>query len=222
MMTVFVQSLALASVGIISPGSITIVILLLMSGKGWRNGMGYALGYIGMYSAIGVTAIVLGLGSAENINNEQSLTTSIVLLVLGTLLLLIGLRSWHTPPTEKREETRFSTILNTVTLPRSFGLGAVVAILNVKNLAIFLTSLSILLASTLPIPTQLLMFIPLILIFCISVIAPVLIYIAFPARADEYLTRIKQTIDRYSRPIGIVIPILIGILLLSRGIRGLL
>ena len=220
MLTVLVQSVALASVGLFSPGSITMVILLLMSGKGWRNGVGYALGYVSMYTLIGATAILLGVGSAETASDEQSLTTSIVLTILGLLLLTLGLRSWRKPPSENSTGSRFSTILDKITPIRAFGFGSLVSIINFKNLAIFLTSLSILLVSDLAIPTKLIILIPLVLVFCMSVIMPILIYVAFPTRANEYLTRIKQTIEKYSRPIGIWLPIIFGALLLLRGLQG--
>ncbi|MGB7339104.1 MAG: hypothetical protein WBC91_09455 [Phototrophicaceae bacterium] len=59
MLTILVQSLALASGGIVSVGSITIVILLLISERGWRNGLGYMLGYVGAYALIGIAAVIL-------------------------------------------------------------------------------------------------------------------------------------------------------------------
>ncbi len=221
MISVAIQSLALASVGIISPGSITVVLLLLMSADGRRNGLGYTLGYVAMYTAIGVSAIGLGLGSAENMPTEQSLPISVALIILGILLLAFGLRSWRMPPSDGTHNSRLTAILNSITPLRSVGLGVLVAVGNLKNLALFLASLSILLVSELSIPTKLLILVPLVILFCISVAAPVVVAVAFPARADHYLTRMKQMIDRYSRPIAIWMPILFGALLLARGIRGL-
>ncbi len=52
MLTVIIQSLILASSRLLSVGSITLVILLLISDRGWRNGLGYALGYTSAYTAI--------------------------------------------------------------------------------------------------------------------------------------------------------------------------
>ena len=96
------------------------------------------------------------------------------------------------------------------------------AIINFKNLAIFLTAVSVLLLSNLPLPTQLTILIPLVLIFCTSVITPVAIYLAFPQHAHNYLGRIKQTIDRYSRPLGIAVTLILGLLFLTRALSGVL
>ena len=80
MLTVLLQALAVAALGLIAPGSITVVILLLMSDRGWRNGLSFALGYIVMYSLIGSGVLVLGVNKTVNSSDEQSMTTSILLL----------------------------------------------------------------------------------------------------------------------------------------------
>ena len=219
MLTVLLQSIALASVGLFSPGSITIVILLLMSDRGWRNGLGYALGYISMYTLIGIAAISFGVGAAPD-SSEPSASGSVGVMVLGTLLLALALRSWRRPAAPN--SSRFSTILNRITPFRAFGFGAAIAVINVKNLAIFLSALSILLVSELPVPTKLLILIPVLFTFCLSVIVPVAIYLALPAQANHYLENIRVTIERYSRPIGIWLPTIVGCLLILRGLRGLL
>lgn len=223
MVTTLIQSLAIASVGIFSPGSITIVILLLMSDRGWRNGLGYMAGYISMYAAIGVGVLLLGVSSAENTSSEQSLTTSVVFICLGLLLFAISFRNWRKPAANNNEQpSRFSKIIDSITPARAFAFAATIAVINAKNLAIYLSAVSVLLLSSLLLTTKLAILVPLVLTFCLSVIVPVVIYVAFPDRANDYLTRIKQTIDRYSRPIGLIMPLILGMLLLYRGISGLL
>lgn len=223
MFTTLIQSLALASVGIISPGSITIVILLLMSGKSWHNGLGYALGYVSMYSLIGVGVLVLGVSVVDNnTDSEQSLVATIAFIVLGLLLYALSLRNWRKPSAEKSNQpSRFSKIIDGITPLKAFAFGATVSVVNVKNLAIFLSAISVLLLSNLLLSTKLIILIPLVLIFCTSVIFPIVIYLAFPARSNDYLTHIKQTIEHYSRPLGLVVPLILGTLLLYRGISGL-
>ncbi len=223
MVTTLIQSLALASVGIISPGSITIVILLLMSDRGWRNGLGYMAGYISMYTAIGVAVLVLGVNLAENASSEQSVTASVVLICLGLLLFAITFRNWRKPPINNGEQpSRFSKIIDSITPVRAFVFAATIAVINAKNLGIFLSAVSVLLLSSLLLTTKLAILVPLVLIFCLSVIVPVVIYVAVPTRANDYLTRIKQTIDRYSRPLGLIMPLILGAFLLYRGVTGLL
>ncbi len=225
MLSVLFQSLAVAALGIISPGSITAVTLLLMSDRGWRNGVSFLMGYIVMYATIGTGVLVLGVNSIEGNDSPQSVTTSIVLMALGLLLLLVGARNWRNKPGENPENgrsSRFIKLLDSATPIKSFAFAATVAVINLKNLTIFLSAVSVLLLSNLLLTTKLTMLIPLILVFCTSVIIPVVIYFAFPDQANQYLTHIKNTIDRYSRPLGIALSIILGVLLFYRGISGLL
>ena len=79
-MTVLIQSLLLASGGMLSIGSITIVILLLISDQGWRNGLAYTLGYVSGYTIIGVSFVWLGYSVVENRSGEPGYFSSILFI----------------------------------------------------------------------------------------------------------------------------------------------
>lgn len=142
MLTVLIQSLTLASGGIISVGSITIVILLLISDNGWRNGLGYMIGYTGAYTLIGLSVVVLSYNysiSSENTGGEASIIVPILFMLMGFLLLWLTLRNWRKKISETDEEKppRFFAILDKITPPRAFLFGAAISVINFKNLAIF-------------------------------------------------------------------------------------
>ncbi len=222
MLPVLIQSLLLASAGLLSVGSITLVILLLISDRGWRNGLGYALGYFSAYTVIGVSVVILGYRAAENSNGEPSLFLPIMLLVLGTLLLWLALRNWRKPASENQEEPRFFSIVDKITPPKAFGFGAMVSVINFKNLALFLTAVSVVILSDLSIAEKIVITLLVVLVFCLSVIIPVVIYISFPRRAKDLLNSIRQFLNRHSRPIGIWAPFVFGLLFLIKGITELL
>ncbi|MBI9044979.1 MAG: GAP family protein [Anaerolineaceae bacterium] len=222
MITVLIQALVLASAGLLSVGSITLVILLLISDRGWRNGLGYALGYTSAYTLIGISVVVLGYRSSGNKTGEQSLLLPILLMVLGSLLLWLALRNWRKPVSEEKEEPRFFSIVDKITPPKAFGFGAMVSVINFKNLALFLTALSVVILSDLPISEKIIITLLVVLVFCLSVIIPVSIYILFPKRAKGLLFSIKQFLNQHSRKIGIWAPIIFGFILLLKGISELL
>ena len=221
LLPVLIQSLLLASSGLLSVGSITLVILLLLSDRGWRNGLGYALGYISAYSLIGVSVVLLGYRVAENRASESSHLFPILLLAFGTLLLWLALRNWRKPVSEKQEQPRFFSIVDKITPPKAFGFGAMVSAINFKNLALFLTSTSVVVLSELPIAEKIITVLMVVLVFCLSVIIPVAIYLSFPKRAKEILDGIKEFLTRNSRPIGIYAPLLFGIIFFVKGISDL-
>lgn len=222
MFPVLVQSLLLASSGLLSVGSITLVILLLISDRGWRNGLGYALGYTSAYTTIGISVLLLGYKSVENAPSEPSLFFPVLLIVFGTLLLWLAMRNWRKPASDKQEEPRFFSIVDNMTPQKSFGFGAMVSVINFKNLALFLTALSVVVLSDIPITEKIIITVLVTLVFCLSVIIPVSIYLAFPKRAKELLNGIKEYLNRHSRPIGIIAPLLFGLIFLIKGITGLL
>lgn len=216
------QSLILASAGIVSVGSITIVILLLISDRGWHNGLGYALGYISGYTIIGVAAILLGFNAPKSDSGDSSMVWSIIFLVFGCLLLWLTMRNWRKKPTEGNQEPpRFFSLLDSITPTRAYFIGAIVTVINFKNLAIFLSAVSIVLFSELVLSTKIVIVLLDVLVFCASVLIPVAIYLAFPKTAAERLNWIKQTLENYSRPISIWIPLIFGLIFLLRGISSL-
>ena len=221
MLSIFIQSLLLASSGLLSIGSITLVILLLISDRGWRNGLGYALGYFIAYSVIGVAVVLLGYRAAENGDGEPGRFLPIMLLVLGTLLLWLSLRNWRKPPAENPEEPRFFRIVDNITPLKALGFGALVTVMNVKNLALYMTAVSVPLLSQLPIEQKIAITLLDALVFCLSVIIPVLIYVSFPRRAREILLSFRGMLERNGRAIGIWLPLIFGLIFIIKGATSL-
>lgn len=222
MLSVLIQSLLLASSGLLSVGSITLVILLLISERGWRNGLGYALGYTSAYSLIGVAAIMLGYRAVENTTGGGSYFLPILLLVLGALLIWLAIRNWRKPGSESKDEPRFFSIVDKITPLKAFGFGAMVSVVNFKNLALFLTALSVVVLSGLSFPQKIIIALLAVLVFCLSVIIPVAIYLLLPKHARDLLNAIKQSLSHHSRPIGIWAPLVFGLLFIIKGITELL
>jgi len=219
---VLIQSLILASAGILSVGSITLVILLLISDRGWRNGLAYSLGYFSAYTVIGISVVVAGYRTTENNAQSPSLFLPIVLIALGALLLWLSLRNWRKPPGEENSEPRFFAIVDQITPPKAFAFGALVTVINFKNLALFLSALSVVILSTLPLPEKVTITFLIALVFCLSVIVPVLVYVSFPRRAKVLLSSFKGSLERHSRPIGIWLPLVFGLVLITQGVTDLL
>jgi len=222
LLPVLIQALVLASAGLLSIGSITLVILLLISDRGWRNGLCYALGYTSAYTLIGVSVVVLGYRTTENNTAGSSLFLPILLMILGTLLLLLALRNWRKPVSENKEEPRFLSIVDKITPPKAFGFGAMISVVNFKNMALFLTALSVVILSDLSITEKIFITLLVVPVFCLSVIIPVTIYISFPKRAKDLLNSIKQFLNHRSRLIGIWAPFVFGLLILIKGVTELL
>lgn len=224
MLPVLVQSLLLASGGIVSVGSILLTILLLISDRGWRSGLGYMLGYTSAYTVIGLAIIVFGFNAGGDGGSERGLFVPVLFIVLGMLLLWVTQRNVHAPNTDSNNETspRLFNIVDKATPLKAFGVGLLVSVINFKNLAIFLSAISVVHLSSLDLSLKIASAVMVAFVFCLSVIVPVLIYVLFPHRANETLNWIKQTIETHSRAIGIWVPLVFGVIFLIRGVTGLL
>ena len=224
MVSVLIQSLILASGGIVSVGSITLVILLLISDKGWRNGLGYMLGYTISYSLIGIAVILVGFNATDNNPGEPGIFLPVLFIILGTVLLWLTQRNWRKPAIEPENKppSRLFAFIDKTTPPKAFAFGAMVSVVNFKNLAIFLSAISVVHLSSLDLTFKLVNSVLVTLVFCLSVIIPVLIYVLFPKRSNEILNWIKRTIETKSRAIGIWVPLVFGLIFLLRGITQLL
>jgi threonine/homoserine/homoserine lactone efflux protein len=216
-----VESLAIASAGMLSVGSITIVILLLTSNSGLRNGLAYVVGYVGAYTVIGIALVVAGYDEVNGGSSGGGTVSSVLTMFLGLLLLWLAQRNWRRKPSANQDPPRLFSLLDRVTPVKALAIGAAVTVVNFKNLAIFASAVSVVLLSGLPLSTQLALVVLVVVVFCAAVIAPLLVFVSFPDRANELLLRFKQTLETHGRPIGIWVPIFFGLLFLVRGLKGL-
>jgi threonine/homoserine/homoserine lactone efflux protein len=220
MLSVLLQSLVLASGGILSVGSITIVILFLLSERGRQVGLGYAAGYTLSYTLIGVSVVMMGYRASAQGTGEPVRFMPILFICLGVLLLYFTVRNWRKGPQETDAPLRIFQFIDKFNTLKAFGLGLTIGVINFKNLAIFLSAISVVLVSTLLISQKIFITLLVVLVFCSSVIVPVLIALIFPQQAEEKLGWIKQTIDTHRYQIGIWVPLVFGVLFILRGIIG--
>ncbi len=222
MFPILVQTLLFASSGLLSVGSITLVILLLISERGWKNGLGYAIGYTGAYSLIGILAVILGYRTTQHGSGGYTRIVLILLLAAGTLLIFLAFSNWHRPPVKNPDPPRIFSVVDSITPFKAFGFGAMVSVINFKNLTLYLTSLSVVILSDLILPQKIITALLAALVFCLSVIIPVSIYILFPKGARSLLGVIKNTIQHHSRIIGIMVPMVFGLVFIIKAIMELL
>jgi len=129
----FIQAILLASGGILSIGSIMIVILLLISDGGWRNGLAYMVGYVTAYTLIGLSAVLIGFNDATGEADGGGQVGPILWSLLGILLLWMALRNWRKPPDVAQEPPRIFAILDNITPIKALVFGAVVTVLSLLS-----------------------------------------------------------------------------------------
>lgn len=221
MLSVLLEAIVLASGGILSVGSITIMILFLLSERGTRVGVGYAAGYTLSYSLIGVAVVMLGYRASLQGNTEPNNYLPILFIFLGLLLLYLAFRNWRKGAQDNAAPPRIFQFIDQFTTLKSFGFGLAIGVINFKNLAFFLSGISVILVSRLLIAQKITVTLLMVLTFCASVIVPLLIAVIFPQQAEEKLGWIKETIDTHRYQIGVWLPLVFGVLFFLRGIKSL-
>lgn len=220
MQDVLIQPLAIAAGGLFSFGSILAVIFFLGTERGLLKSVMYLVGYSGIYTVYGIIALKLDQYMiVENGNENSSYMSSVLFIFLGSLMLFFAIRKW-------RDETNSSPKIM-VTLAKMkpltvLGFGALVATINFKNLAIFLSAISIVVVSQIPMPGRIISVLLVVLVFCSTMFMPVIIFIVFPSRSASILEKIKKGLEQHSQFVSVAMLSVFGLIFLFKGIAPLL
>ncbi len=224
MLTTWLQALTLATAGVLVPGSLTILLLLLLSEtRGQRNALGYALGYFSGYTLWAMLSVALGahwLPAGGEATPPKALGW--VFVALGGLLLALALRNARRPASRPAEgPPRLFTLLERVPPWGAAALGFFVTVLNFKNLGLFSSALAVVLFSDLSLPQKFVLALLVSTVFCSAVVTPALLVWLFPRPARQGLTRFKTWLTRHSRTLAVWAPLLFGLLILAKGMSWL-
>lgn len=213
MLSVLWPSLFVALSGSFSVGSILIVLLLLSSQRGASVASSYVLGYCAGYLSVGV--LLLFVSQQATTLSLSNTAFSSVMLALGGLLLFFAFRSWRK---EEAQEGGWISFFDAISVKKSILFGFAVALLNVKNLALFLSSLSFLLASRLAINEGLLVLLSIVGVFCFGVYLPLVLYLLFPERSAALLRWMREWLASKKRALSVGILLFFGLLFSGRGL----
>jgi len=214
----FIHAFAVASGGILSFGSILIVLVLLGSKDGTRKAIAYVSGTCIGYFLIGLAWFILsGFGQASETAGAEAGPgyATWAQLGFGILLLAMGIRTClKKPPSEEAEKAAKATgPLAKIDgmQPRSlFRFGAIVSVINVKNQAIFLSALSIVDETTLGFGAKVGGLVAIIAVLCSSVITPIILALLFAKRATAWLAAIRRRIEDNMRGLSMFVMFLFG------------
>jgi Sap, sulfolipid-1-addressing protein len=104
--------------------------------------------------------------------------------------------------------------------PNAFGFGMALFPLQIKNLAIFVACLNLIIASSLSAQGSILALGLVLVIFAIPVLAIIGVYVAVPHRGSAMLGSLQAWKGNNSRPIKVVLCLGFGAFFLVRGLWG--
>jgi hypothetical protein len=168
--------IVLAIGGSIAPPLLLLTILLLSSRRPISNAGALALGYFTTCAGIGILGLVL-FGGAEG---AVSTVGRVISVSVGALLLVIGIRSLLNAPDPDAPPPRWMESVNSMSPPRAFGFGMALFPLQIKNLAIFVACIELIIASSLSSQGSIAALMLVLVIFAIPVLALIGLYAAAP------------------------------------------
>ncbi len=178
----------------------------------------------GRLIGIALTLTVLTL-AAEALPESREATVfgGILKILLGLGLVYLAVRKWRKRPQGKPKPATpgWMSSLDTISTPRAFGLGLLVTAINPKELAFTLgAAISIGAAHQQPGAIMVLGLIY-IVIAGSSVLAPVLMHLSLPERAQNALGSAQEWLVRHQSTVVGVVLLVLGVVLVSDGLSYL-
>jgi threonine/homoserine/homoserine lactone efflux protein len=207
----------------ISPIPIIAVILMLLSRQAGKTSTGFLFGWV--VGIVVVTVVVLLLvGQAGNTSQgEPSTASSVIKLVLGVLLMLMGLRQWQSRPKGGETGTmpKWMSAIDSFTFGRALVLGFLLSAVNPKNLLMCLGAGTTIGAAHLSGGDDVVVVAIFTVIAASTVAIPVIGYLSARERMANPLSELRAWLTQNNAAVMAVVLLIIGVALLGKGIGGL-
>ena len=206
-----------------SPVPVIAVILMLFGPKARSVGPAFALGWVLALLVVGAIVLVVADGSDVSTDEGASDAASWVKLLLGLLFLGLALRQWRSRPKEgeSAEMPKWMDSIDTFTPVRAFGLGALLAGVNPKNLALTVAAATTIAQAGLDGGEPWLVLLAFLALASVSVVVPVVYYLAAGASAERTLNSMKGWLAANNATVMFVLFLIFGAKLIGDGFGGL-
>jgi hypothetical protein len=209
------------AVGIaLSPVPIALVILVLISARARTNGPAFALGwFLAVTFAVG---LLTALGHAADADTDTSASdgVNLVQVLLGLLLLGLAARSWRKRPRagETPPPPKLFGAADSMSLPAAFGVGALFAVVNPKNLPLEISAAGRIAQAGLSGAESAALVILFALLASATVLVPVVAYLVLGERARSPLAATKDWLLANNATIMTVLFLVLGAKVLGQGL----
>jgi threonine/homoserine/homoserine lactone efflux protein len=196
---------------------------MLVSRRGRANGPAFLVGWIAGLAIVGAIVLSVSSGADASDGGQPATWLSVLKLVLGALLLLVGVKQWRGRPRAQGETRtpKWMSALDTFTPVKAAGAGALLSGLNPKNTLLAIGGAAAIAGTGIATGQQVVAYALFVVIATIGVGAPVVISFVMGDRSGQVLDEIKDWMGRYNAVIMAVLMLLLGVKLIGDGISGL-
>jgi hypothetical protein len=208
----------------ISPVPIIAVILMLFSARARANGIAFVVGWVGALTLVGSLVLLAAQAGRISSGGEASDASYVVKAVFGLLFLALAAKQWRSRPAEGEEPImpKWMSTIDSFTAGQSFGIAALLAGVNPKNLGLTVAAALTIAQSGLPGSQPWVALAVFVLIGSVTVLIPVVYYVAAGDSATKTLTGWKAWLSVNNATVMAVLFLVFGFKLLGDGLGGLL
>lgn len=211
------NALIIASGGMLAIGPPLIILIFLSAARGLTKAFSFLGGYFGGYVVIGALSILIG-SRVEGGEGAQSVARYLMIF-FGALFLFFASKSLRAAlRREPPAPSKLAQSLELMSPKKSASIGALISVVNFKNLAIFMTAIGALNELPAALSTRVFLVPVVALVFCSTTAVPIVVRIAFPKRSSGWLVVMRRWLEKNKRTLGIVILTLFGVLFLYKGL----
>jgi threonine/homoserine/homoserine lactone efflux protein len=207
----------------LSPFPVVAVILMLLSEQGRNKGICFMLGWIaGLTAMVGVVLVLAELVGIEEDGSAPSTLALVVKLALGLGLVYLAVRKWWTRPKAGEAEPMpgWMSSIEQASPGTALMYGAMLSGLNPKNLLFNIVAGTAIASAGASVSGEIVGWVVYILLASLSVIVPVVWYVASPATASERLEEPRRWLIRNSSVMVALILLFVGVSQIGDAISG--
>ena len=206
------QMLPIAIGVAISPFPIVAVVLMLVTPRGKANGLAFLLGWL--VGLVIVGAIVLSVASGIDASDDGAPATwvSVLKLVLGLGVLLLGVKQYRGRPREgdAPETPHWMESLDSFTPVKAVGTGLLLSAVNPKNLLLTVAGAATIAQTGIDADEQVIAYAVFVVVASLGVVLPIGAALVMGERSREPLDRLKNWLAGNNAVIMAVLLIVIG------------
>ena len=199
------------------------VILMLFSSRAKVNGSAFVAGW--MITLTLVFGVVYGLSHQGNAATDTTASDTISWgkIVLGVLLLLLAARDWRNRPAPgaEPEMPKWMATVDTLSPGKAFGLAAVMAGVNPKNLLLTVAAAAGLAQLGLSTSEAVVSWIVFVVVGSLTIAGPVVYYFLGGEGAKTKLDSLKDWLALHNAAVMTVLFVVFGVDLIAKGIPPL-
>ncbi|NMM90737.1 hypothetical protein B2J88_41510 [Rhodococcus sp. SRB_17] len=208
------------SVGVaVSPVPIIAAILMLLSNRAGGTSVGFAVGWL-LGIIVATVLFVILSGTVSTTDDGPSTTVSWIKLALGVLLLAFGVKQWRGRGGEHLTP-KWMQAIDEMTTVKGLGLGFALAAINPKNLLMCIAAGVSIGSASLATGEVIVSILVFTIIAGCTVAIPVTGYLVAADRLREPLAKLKVWLQENNTTVMSVLILVIGVVLIGKGIGGI-